>query len=158
MNDLDNWTFVSSPNSFEFGDDIKAGVMGTSEGCAAFQRDLDRLEKLTKRNPELPQREVQNPIPEEEQPHAQYRLVADSCKREESGGCGRQEVEHEPMLSPCGKGGQLCPGLYEGKCCQQTEGSDHSHLLSTGETQLECWVQFWAPQHKGDLDILEWDQ
>ncbi|KAK4827787.1 hypothetical protein QYF61_021740 [Mycteria americana] len=42
-----------------------------------------------------------------------------------------------------------------GQCCQQVEGGDPSPLLSTGETLLECWVQFWAPQYKRDMDILE---
>ena len=84
--------------------------------------------------------------------------AAKQLGREEPGGPGRQ-AEHEPKLSSCGEGGQLCPGLHEGKCCQQAEGSDPSHLLSAGETQLGCWVQFCtSPQHEGDLDILEWDQ
>ena len=84
--------------------------------------------------------------------------AAKQLGREEPGGPGRRQVEHEPALCPCGKGGQLHPGLHEGKCCQQVEESDSSCLLSMGETHPECWVQFWVPQHKGDLDILEWDQ
>lgn len=27
--------------------------------------------------------------------------------------------------------------------------------FSLGETQLDCWVQYWAPQHKKDMDISE---
>lgn len=28
-------------------------------------------------------------------------------------------------------------------------------LLSTGETYLECWIQFWDSQHKRDMELLE---
>jgi len=36
-----------------------------------------------------------------------------------------------------------------------SRGSDPIPLLNTGETHLECHVQFWAPQYKTDMDILE---
>lgn len=40
--------------------------MDTPQVCATIQMDLNRLEKLAKRNLELPQREMQNLAPEEE--------------------------------------------------------------------------------------------
>lgn len=43
----------------KFRDDTTAEVMNTPEDCATIQNDLKRLEKLDKRNPELPQMEVQ---------------------------------------------------------------------------------------------------
>ncbi|TRZ18724.1 hypothetical protein HGM15179_008407 [Zosterops borbonicus] len=36
-----------------------------------------------------------------------------------------------------------------------TEGGDPCPLLNTVETHLECWVLFWASQHKKDMDILD---
>lgn len=33
---------------------------------------------------------------------------------------------------------------------KQVNGSE----FSTDETRLDCWVQFWAPQHKREMDIL----
>ncbi|KAK4827857.1 hypothetical protein QYF61_022007 [Mycteria americana] len=39
-------------------------------------------------------------------------------------------------------------------CIRQVEAGDPSRLLC-GETQLECWVQAWAPQCKADMDILK---
>ncbi|KAJ7417997.1 hypothetical protein BTVI_30767 [Pitangus sulphuratus] len=41
-----------------FRDDTKVEVMDIPEEFNTIQRDLDRLEKLAKRNPEMPQREV----------------------------------------------------------------------------------------------------
>jgi len=37
----------------------------------------------------------------------------------------------------------------------RSEGGGPSPLLSPGEAHLECGVQCWAPQYKGDVDILE---
>lgn len=39
---------------------------------------------------------------------------------------------------------------------QHVEGGDPSSLFSTGETNLECWVRFWADQYKRGMDLLEY--
>ena len=54
-----------------------------------------------------------------------------------------------------GKDGHQPPGLHQAERGQQVEGGDPAPLLSTGETQLGCWVQCWAPQHKRDMGLLE---
>lgn len=30
--------------------------------------------------------------------------------------------------------------------------------LRISETHLKSWIQFWAPQHKKDIDLLKWYQ
>jgi len=54
-----------------------------------------------------------------------------------------------------GKGVQQPSGLHSAEHHQQVEGGGPSHLLSTGETHVGCWVQCWAPQYKRSMDLLE---
>lgn len=35
------------------------------------------------------------------------------------------------------------------------KGGDSSHLLSTSEKHLGCYVQIWAPQNKRGFDVLK---
>lgn len=37
-------------------------------------------------------------------------------------------------------------------------GGEERWLFSPDEAYLECCVQFWSPQYKTDLEILEWVQ
>lgn len=39
--------------------------------------------------------------------------------------------------------------------CQQAKGGHPCLLLSTGESRLEYWVQFRAPQYTKDVDIVK---
>lgn len=64
-------------------------------------------------------------------------------------------VEEKQMMHPHGKAGQQHLGMGEEKHCHQVEGGDASALFSSSETCLECCVLFYAPQHKGDMDILQ---
>lgn len=61
------------------------------------------------------------------------------------------------MRQPCALVAKTTTSLLG--CIRQSIASrfrgDSLPLLSPGETQLECWVQSWAPQSKRDRDILE---
>lgn len=48
---------------------------------------------------------------------------------------------------PCGKQGQLSPGLCEEECCQQMILPPYSTLARP---------HFWVPQNRRSKDILEW--
>lgn len=103
-----------------------------ADGCAATQRDPDKLEKWAGQEFwGAQQRKVQSPASGEEQPHVPGRtgdlLPAKLC-RKSHGTPGGQQINQEPATCPCGKGGQQPPGL----CCQQVEGGGGSSLPSSG--------------------------
>ena len=56
----------------------------------------------------------------------------------------------------CSPEGQPCPGLHQKQRGQQVEGHDSTPLLCSGESPPG--VQLWSPQHRTDMDLLEWVQ
>lgn len=56
---------------------------------------------------------------------------------------------------PVQKYSQQHPGLCQEEHCQQIVTGDSSPLLSSGETHVEFWVQFWGSQYRRERDILK---
>jgi len=55
-------------------------------------------------------------------------------------------------------GGQPCPGLHQEKRGQQVKGDDSAPLLCSGETSPGVLCPPLEPQHKKDMELLEWVQ
>ncbi|RMC12500.1 hypothetical protein DUI87_10018 [Hirundo rustica rustica] len=152
-------------------DDTKLGVcINLLEGRTALQRDLEQLDgwaesnkmKFNKSKCRVLHFGHNNPL-------QRYRLGTvwlDSAQEERDLGVLVTAAEHEPAVCPGGQEGQWHPGLYQEWCGQ--EGQWHPGLyqewsrevilplyLAQVRPHLECCVQFWAPQFRKDVEMLE---
>ena len=131
FNDLDDKTEC---NLNKFADDAKlGGVADTPEGCAAIQRDLDRLESWAKANlMKFSKSKCKVLCAGGNNPMHQYRLGADlleSGSVEEDLGVlvdSRLTLSHHCALR--GQVVQWYPGLHKKECGQQ-DGGDYPPLI-----------------------------
>ncbi|RMC22385.1 hypothetical protein DUI87_00699 [Hirundo rustica rustica] len=144
----------------KFADDTKLGAcVDLLEGRMALQRDLHQLDgwaesnkmKFTKSKCRVLHFGHNNPL-------QRYRLGMvwlDSAQEERDLGALVTAAEHEPAVCPGGQEGQWHPGLDQEWCGQQEQGGHSSPVLSLVRPNLEYCVQFWAPQFRNDVEMLE---
>ncbi|RMC22453.1 hypothetical protein DUI87_00767 [Hirundo rustica rustica] len=143
-----------------FADDTKLGVcVNLLEGRMALQRNLEWLDgwaesnkmKFTKSKCRVLHFGHNNPL-------QRYRLGTvwlDSAQEERDLGALVTAAEHEPAVCPGGQEGQWHPGLDQEWCGQQEQGGHSSLYSALVRPHLECCVQFWAPQFRKDVEMLE---
>jgi len=74
------------------------------------------------------------------------------------GGVGWWEAQHDPAVCAHSLEGQPYPGLHWKKHGQQVEGGDLLLYSALGRPHLESCIQLWSPQHRKDMDLLNWVQ
>ncbi|RMC09050.1 hypothetical protein DUI87_14054 [Hirundo rustica rustica] len=144
----------------KFADDTKLGAcVDLLEGRRALQKDLEQLDRWAESNKmKFNESKCQVLHFGHNNPMHCYRLGTvwlDSAQEERDLGVLVTAPEHEPAVCPGGQEGQWHLAWIRNGVASRSREVILPLYSALVRPHLECCVQFWAPQFRMDIEMLE---